>query len=131
MNKCKKCGEEDADLLCINWGNLCKLCCTNYLKNLVNWSGNKEIDDFIRKIQFKRSSHNDIVFEWISYDQFYDIKAIGKGGFATIYSAVWRDGSLYHNNNDNKEYIRDSYKTVALKQLHNSQNISNDFLREV
>ena len=79
-------------------------------------------------MQLKISSHYDIVFEWIPYNQFDNIKKIGKGGFATVFSAIWEDGPLYYNN---KEYTRDSNKAVALKWLHDSQNISDNFLSEV
>ena len=79
-------------------------------------------------MQLKISSYYDIVFEWIPYNQFSNIKKIGKGGFSTVFSAMWKDGPLYYNK---KEYTRDSHKAVALKQLHNSQNISNKFLSEV
>ena len=33
-------------------------------------------------------------FEWIPYNQFGNIEEIGKGGFATVYSAIWKDGPL-------------------------------------
>ncbi|GBC22728.2 kinase-like domain-containing protein [Rhizophagus irregularis DAOM 181602=DAOM 197198] len=69
-----------------------------------------------------------IIFEWIPYDQFNEIKEIGKGGFAKVYSARWKDGPLCWNE---KEYIRDFNKTVALKCLNNSQNFSNKFFNEV
>ena len=46
-------------------------------------------------MQLKRSSHNDIVFEWISYNQFNNIEEISKGDFTTFYSAIWKDGPLY------------------------------------
>ncbi|GES83969.1 kinase-like domain-containing protein [Rhizophagus clarus] len=39
---------------------------------------------------------------------------IGTGGFATVYSAKWRDSNIM----------------IALKYLHNSQNITNEFLNE-
>src|SRR5436190_214514 len=65
----------------------------------------------------------DIVFEWIPYNQFNDIKEIGRGGFV-IYSAIWKNGPL-------DEYPRRSYHSVVLKCLHNSQNITNEFLNEV
>ncbi|UZO05092.1 uncharacterized protein OCT59_025453 [Rhizophagus irregularis] len=57
---------------------------------------------------------------------FSNIKEIGKGGFATIYSATWKDGPLSYD----CEYIRDK-KKVALKQLYNSENITIEFLNEV
>ena len=91
-------------------------------------SGNKQIDKFIQEMQLKRSSHGDIVFEWIPYNLLYDIKEISKGGFATIHSAIWKDGPLLYYN---KEYTRVSNKEVVLKCLYNSQNITNEFLDEV
>ena len=99
-----------------------------------NWtSGNEKIDNFIQEMQLKINDSNDIVFEWIPYDQFNDIKEINKGDFATVYSAEWKDGSLHYNSNKRK-YTRQSHyshKKVTLKYLHNSQNIINEFLNEV
>jgi len=77
-----------------------------------------------------RNDHlRNIVFEWIPYNQFSDIKEIGRGGFATVYSAIWKDGPLEWNYVD--RYTRKSNKKVALKCLHNSQDITAEFLREV
>jgi hypothetical protein len=108
----------------------CKSCQINYLKeNFTNWSSkNKQIDDLIQEVQLKINNHRNIIFEWIPYNQFDVIKEIGKGGFAKVYSAKWRDGPLYWNKT---EYTRDLNKTVALKCLNNSQNISDIFLNEV
>src|ERR1700722_1910005 len=78
----------------------CKLCQINYLeKNFTNWSGNKIIDDFIQEMRLKMNSFWDIVFEWIPYNKFSDIKEIGKSGFNTIYSATWKDGQLCYDDN--------------------------------
>ena len=84
-------------------------------------------------MQLKISSQNDIVFEWIPYNQFSDIKEIGRGGFATVYSAIWKDGPLKWNYANEKYARKSDYKNykVALKCLHNSQNITNEFLNEV
>ncbi|UZO04913.1 uncharacterized protein OCT59_025275 [Rhizophagus irregularis] len=65
-----------------------------------------------------------------SGNEFSNIKKVGEGGFAKVYSAIWTNGPLYYNNSYN-EYIRTQNKKVALKCLHNSQNISNKFLNEV
>src|SRR4051794_23439048 len=91
-----KCGE-NAD-----W---CKPCLINDLKTNLT-SGNEKIDD-----------EDDIVFEWISYNQFSDIEEIGRGGFATVYSAIWKDGQIKYDKN-NEEYTRKSKQKVALKCLH-------------
>src|SRR5438874_5283589 len=128
---CENCGEDYTD---IYW-NWCKPCQIDNLKgNFTNWtSGNEKIDELIQEMQLKIDKYVDIVFEWIPYNQFSDIKEIGRGGFATVYSAIWKDGQLKYNR-DNKEYTRKSYNAkqkVALKCLHNSQNITNEFLNEV
>ena len=80
-------------------------------------------------MQLKINDHKDIIFEWIPYNQFDGIKEIcNNGGFSTVYSAKWKDSPLYWNE---KKYIRYSNKTVALKCLDNSQNITDELLNEV
>ena len=122
---------EECDLVYTNINyKWCKSCQINNLK-FTNWaSGNENIDDFIQEMQLKIDNSYYIVFEWIPYNQFSNIKEIGKGGFATVYSAIWKDGPLKHNK-DNEEYTRNLNFKVALKCLHNSQNITNEFLNEV
>src|SRR5437764_544924 len=98
---CEKCGEECTNVAS-KW---CKPCQIDNLKgNFTNrTSGNEKIDNVIQEMQLKIEHSIDIVFEWIPYNQFSDIKEIGRGGFATVYSAIWKDGPLDYNNN-NKEY---------------------------
>jgi serine/threonine protein kinase len=93
-------------------------------------SGNEKIDYFIQKIQFKINSP-DAIFEWIPYNQFDEIKKIGKGGFSTVYSAIWKNGPLLYLKSQDGKYKRDTNKKVALKCLENSQNFINKFLDEV
>jgi hypothetical protein len=71
-----------------------------------------------------------MVFEWIPYNQFNEIKEIGKNGSDTIYLAIWKDGPLFYNKQYHN-YTRDSKKEVAPKCLHNSQNIIEFALNEV
>ncbi|GBC16699.2 kinase-like domain-containing protein [Rhizophagus irregularis DAOM 181602=DAOM 197198] len=53
---------------------------------------------------------------------------IRKDGFSTIYSTIWEDGPLYYCLYK-KEYKRKlGKKQVALKYMHNSQNITNELL---
>ena len=118
---CNRCNEKYTDAK-HNW---CRPC----LKDFTNLSGKNEIiDDFIQEVQSKIKSYRDIVFEWIPYDQFIDVKEIGKGGFATIYLATW-NGPLKYDTNAMK--YRRYPDRVALKCLHNAQNITNEFLNEV
>ena len=73
-------------------------------------------------------NHKDIIFEWVPYNQFGNIDEISKGDLATVYSAIWNDGSLHYGYN---EYTRQPNKEVVLRCIHNSQNIINEFLNEV
>ncbi|EXX64729.1 Ste11p [Rhizophagus irregularis DAOM 197198w] len=89
--------------------------------NLTNWiSGNEKIDDFIQEMQLKISNYDDIVLEWIPYNQFNEIKETNKNNLITVYLAIWKDGPLYKKNRQSN-YTRNSNKEVALKYLHNSQ----------
>ena len=60
---------------------------------------------------------------------------MAKGGFGTTYKAIWKDGYIRSWDSENNQWIR--YKNnveghpVALKCLHNSQDITAEFLREV
>ena len=81
-------------------------------------------------MQLKINDPDDVVFEWIPYNKFDNIEEINKGDFATVYLAVWKDGPLNYDDNK-KEYLRRSDKKVTLKYLHNSQNITSEFLNEV
>ncbi|UZO16997.1 uncharacterized protein OCT59_008363 [Rhizophagus irregularis] len=102
----------------------------NYILVLGWTSGNENIDNLIQEIQLQINNHSDIVFEWIPYNQFNNIKEIDKGGFATVYSANWKNGPLVCDTNK-KMYKRNPNRVIALKCLHNSQNITNKFLNEV
>src|SRR5438874_10140554 len=50
-------------------------------------SGNPELDKLIHESQLKTWDYCNNL-EWISYDRFQDIKSIGEGGFANIFSAT-------------------------------------------
>ena len=126
---CSKCIE-----ICTNIGSKwCKPCQIDNLKGNFTTSGNEKVDNFIQEMQLDINHPLDIIFEWIPYNQFSDIKEIGRNGFDTVYSAIWKDGPLYYNKY-NEKYTRNSYHPnykVALKRLQNSQNITNEFLNEV
>jgi serine/threonine protein kinase len=110
----------------------CKQCQLKYLKeNFINCtSENEKLDYLIQEMQSKINSCFNIVFEWIPYNQFNYVKEIGKGGFATVYSAIWKDGPLKYSV-DKKVYTRVSNKKIALKSINDSQIITDKFLNEV
>ena len=124
---CESCGEIYTDKR-FKW---CKLCQIKDLKeNFTNLTGeNEKINDFIQKMQLKINNSSDTIFEWISYNQFLDIKEVDKDSFSTVYSAKWEGGPLYWSWNY-KKYIRIPDKVVALKYSNNLQNID-EFLNEV
>src|SRR5436189_1029338 len=102
MSSCKKCGEK---YTYVYW-KWCEPCQINNLKrNFTNWtSGNGKIDNIIQEMQLKINIKQDMVFEWIPYNKFSDIKEIGREGFPTVYSAIWKDGPLRYE--DNEKYTR-------------------------
>ena len=52
-----------------------------------------KIDKFIQDAQINATDEYRVI-EWIPYNKFKDIKEIAKGGFGTIYKAMWIDGSI-------------------------------------
>ncbi|GBB99965.1 hypothetical protein RclHR1_00370006 [Rhizophagus clarus] len=127
------------DFYCENCGNIytdihfkmCKSCYINNTNNfLYKTIEDEKINNFIQEMQSKIKLYHDIMVEWIPYNQFINIKEVGKGGFSTVYSAIWIDGPLLYDKNK-QEYIRSPNMKVALKCLYNSQNITNKFLNEV
>ncbi|CAB4426590.1 unnamed protein product [Rhizophagus irregularis] len=104
----------------------CKPCQINHLKNnFTNWtSGNKEIDSFIQKIQLEINNYNDIILEWIPYNQFTD--KYSKCNFLKI----WKNGPLYYSHNK-RIFLRKSNKGVVIKHIYNSHNMTNKFLHKV
>ena len=82
-------------------------------------SGIPEIDNLIYESQLK-TEHYYYDLEWIPYDRFQDIKSIGEGGFANIFSATLLDGKPIINIKTKK---RTEPIKVALKKLKNSKNM--------
>jgi hypothetical protein len=121
---CKKCGQYTDNK---KW---CKMCQRNYLKKIsTNWiSENELIDNLIQEMHLRVDSWEDIIFEWIQYSQFNDIKKLGKSGLC---SAIWNDGPLYYDDSNDEYYARNKSTKVTLKYLYNSQNITHEMLNEV
>ena len=125
---CENCGDgytSIEDRWCIS----CQI--DNLKKNFANWtSGNEMIDDFIQNRQQEIYEPDNIIFEWIPYNQLNDIKEINKNNFTAIYSAIWENGPLYYCFHK-KEYVRKfGNQKVILECLYNSQNI-NEFSDKV
>src|SRR5688572_3140683 len=107
----------------------CRLC--TFQQNFKNWtSGNHNIDKFIQNTQLK-AKNKDQVIEWIECDRFENIEHLAKGGFGTVHKAIWKDGYIGYWDSENNQWKRYGNAKVALKCLHNSQDITPEFLREV
>ena len=126
---CEKCKHPKNNRFC------CRLCV--FQQNFQNCtSGNHIADKFIQKIQLKATQPIEVI-EWIEYDRFENIEYLAKGGFGTTFKAIWKDGSIDEWDSENNQWKR--YKIymdhpnfpVALKSLHDSKNITADFLNEV
>jgi hypothetical protein len=127
---CEKCGKKQVNTTCIwcksfqishNFSSInenSNLSNYNSYKFDFNFTSNK--DDFKEHHITSKNEKNKKSISLIPYSQFNNIKEIGKGGFTTVYSAIWE--------NDSKEATN---KKVALKCLHNSQNITKDYFDKV
>ena len=126
---CKECKQLNIDY---KWCQSCNA--KRFQQNFKNWtSGNSEVDKLIQESQLN-AKDNDEKLEWIEYDRFENIEYVAKGGFGTIYKAIWKDGYIQNWNCDTKQWNRkDSWDTsiVALKGLNNSKDITLEFLKEV
>src|SRR5437763_2098411 len=116
-----------------------KLWCQECVPSCISeeWtSGNSEIDHFIKdtiyNAEYSRIYVYPLFLEWVPFDRFEDIKQIGEGGFAKVYSAKWIDGpSRYKQYNGNWKKSKPEPTDVALKRLNGSQNMSAEYLNEV
>jgi serine/threonine protein kinase len=109
----------------------CKEC--DPRKVIEGWSsGNPDIDKFIKDSMYD-GRYNQNFLEWVPFDRFTDIKEIGEGGFAKVYSATWIDGKSYYDKQDDGSWEKQEPEPfiVALKRLNGSQNMSAEYLNEV
>ena len=99
--------------------------------NFDKWtSGNDFIDRFIQETQLNNGLKKRIL-EWIPYNRLENIKYLDKGGFSTIYEAIWLDGPIQRYDFFEKKLIRNSNQKIAIKSLDKSSNLNDKFLNEV
>jgi serine/threonine protein kinase len=111
----------------------CKEC--DPFRMIEGWtSGNNDIDKFIKDtIYDARNSEYSRFLEWVPFDRFEDIKQIGVGGFAKVYSATWIDSEAFYTRQGDGSWKKNEPESmkVALKRLNGSQNMSAEYLNEV
>src|SRR5881227_1192942 len=90
------------------WCNQCNA--KRFQRDFPNWtSGNIYIDNFIQESQLDAESWGEVL-EWIPYNRLTNIKYLAKGGFSTVYYAIWLGGDIRWWDYNNKQWIRpDSY----------------------
>src|ERR1044072_7828269 len=106
----------------------CKECVPSCIikEKIEGWtSGNSEIDNFIKDTIYNAKIYKSLplFLEWVPFDRFEDIKQIGEGGFAKVYSAKWIDGRAKYTRqgDDSWEKLEPEPINVALKGLNGSQ----------
>ncbi|CAB4436855.1 unnamed protein product [Rhizophagus irregularis] len=114
----------------------CKECVPHCI--IEGWtSGNYDIDKFIKNTIYNAKYDNNyeylLFLEWVPFDRFEDIKLIGEGGFAEVYSSIWIDGKAKYLRKVDGSWKKREPKPmkVALKKLNESQIISADYLNEL
>ncbi|GES87604.1 kinase-like domain-containing protein [Rhizophagus clarus] len=117
-----------------NYKFWCKECVPRCI--IEGWtSGNDDVDNFIKDTIYNVSHNFEDPFflEWVPFDRFENMKQIGEGGFAKVYSATWIDGKAVYYKQDDGSWIKKEPEPieVALKRLNGSQNMSSDFLNEL
>ena len=125
----------------------CKECVPSCI--IEGWtSENSEIDEFIKDTIYNAKENHvygdddddnvghyyvPLFLEWVPFDRFEDIKPIGEGGFAKVYSAKWINGKANYTRQDDGTWKKEDPVpiNVALKRLNESQNMSFEYLNEV
>ncbi|GET66190.1 kinase-like domain-containing protein [Rhizophagus irregularis DAOM 181602=DAOM 197198] len=114
----------------------CKKC--DPFKMIEGWtSGNNDIDKFIKDTIYSarnaKYKHKLMFLEWVPFDRFEDVKQIGEGGFAKVYSATWINGEAEYDKQDDGSWKKQESRSmeVALKRLNGSQNMSAEYLNEL
>jgi len=128
--------------------NYCKQCnAKRFQQDFHKWtSGNKFIDKFIQESQLN-AQNPFYILEWIPYNRLTNIKYLDKGGFSTVYKAIWLDGPIIYwdyekrqwkrwididsDEDDNNNISKIKGYEVVLKSLDNSSSLNDGFLNEV
>ncbi|RHZ86540.1 hypothetical protein Glove_50g66 [Diversispora epigaea] len=111
--KCKECQQANTGL---KWCNSCNS--KRFQEEFHKWtSGDKEIDEFIQRIQLMANNHEEVI-EWIPFDGLKNITYLTEGGFSSVYKAIWPVGYIDSWNYKEKNWKRESqWEYVCLKIL--------------
>ncbi|RHZ73758.1 hypothetical protein Glove_229g53 [Diversispora epigaea] len=120
---------------CQNWHQAiqyCEFCIRKYLKNnFKNWtSGNNELDKLIQECQQTTILPNTVI-EWISCDQFENVKYLVTGICSDFYTAIWKDGSYDKWNSERQILERSERQMIVIKRPNDSSSNNAHWLQEV
>ena len=109
----------------------CELCIRIYLEEqFSSWTPtNDVINSLIQKCQME-TLKQDMVIEWIPYDNLQNIEYLKKGGCSKIYTADWIDGHYNEWDSKEKKLKRFGKRGVILKTLENNEN-NDEWFEEV
>jgi hypothetical protein len=131
---CPECKQPNTDKYYTKENGWCQQCnAKHFQQSYKNWtSGNRDIDEFIQKAQLNAKNFRQVI-EWIDYNRFENVEYLAEGGFGTIYKAIWKDGYIIYWDSENNQWKRYNHNnfTVVLKSLHNSKDITAEFLSRV
>jgi len=110
----------------------CEHCVRDALRSdFSSWtSGNDAIDNAIKEAQ-ETCPLPERTSEWIDYEDLEDVKYLTKGGCANIWTAIWTKGLIESLDKERRQFMRSEPWHVVLKQLANSNNPNEEFLKEV
>ncbi|GES73157.1 kinase-like domain-containing protein [Rhizophagus clarus] len=89
----------------------CKECVPRCM--IEGWTGgNDDIDNFIKDTIYNvndsiNNNYYPLFLEWVPFDRFENMKQIGEGGFAKVYSATWIDGRAFYIKQDDGSWVKE------------------------
>ncbi|RHZ70584.1 hypothetical protein Glove_269g64 [Diversispora epigaea] len=128
---CDECNQPCAQIRVIStkWCQPCNS--SRFQNNFKNWtSNNTKIDDFIQKLQLVADRPYKVI-EWIPFNRLRLVKYMTKGGFGSVFSAIWQDGQIRGWDINDQKWIRVGIQSVALKTINNPMDPISDLLKEI
>ncbi|CAG8809521.1 29618_t:CDS:2 [Gigaspora margarita] len=132
-----------------DWCHMCNA--ERFRQGFGTWTSNNEyIDKFIQDAQLGAADRREVL-EWIPYEKLKHVTYVARGGYSTIYKAIWVDGPISGWNHEMQQWQRYQFMyddkcrflttldnmysgtfgiSIALKCLHDSSNVDEEFLNE-
>ncbi|GBB84826.1 hypothetical protein RclHR1_01140015 [Rhizophagus clarus] len=121
---------------CQQGSYFCKPCDSGRFRdNFARWSsGDSNLDELIQNSQLEAYDPGQLI-EWIDYSNLENMEYIAKGGYGSIYKAIWKDGPIVSNKKawdiNKSEWRRQNCTEVAIKKFKNTTCINSEHLNEI